>query len=151
MGASLILGGCLGKAPLKVPPVAVPEQAKTNPVEAHLLGAWENPGRSGKTKQMVFSAGGGLQFSGGLEYFNPGRWELDPDRHELIITLPQADDEKLQIFQLYVGDGVKAFDRRQERITYAFDDQTWSLNVGGWIYSKSEEPSGQAQPEPVIK
>jgi len=152
-GTFLFWGGCLGKAPLRVPPVAAPEPTKSSLFEAHLLGTWENPGRSGKTKQMIFSAGGALQFNGGLDYFNPGRWELDPERRELTITLPQADDEKLQIFKLYVGNGVKAFDRRQQRITYTFDDQTWSLNVGGWTYSKSDTSSGetQASPEPVIK
>jgi predicted small lipoprotein YifL len=149
----LLLAGCAGKAPLRVPPVASPEEKDRSALEAHLLGTWENSGKSGKTKQMIFSAGGAVQFQGGLEYFNPGRWEVDPGRHELILTMPQADDEKLQIFKLYVGDGVKAFDRAHERVTYAFDEQTWSLNVGGWPYTKLDTSGGgtQALPEPVIQ
>jgi len=150
VGTLLSLWGCLGKAPLKTIPPVPPEQAETNPLKDHLLGTWENMTKD-KTKQLIFGPGGTLQFSGGLEYFNPGRWELDSEQHELILTFPQADDEKLQIFQLYVGDGVKAFDRRQQRITYAFDDQTWSLNVGGWVYSKPEAPVAPLPPEPVLK
>src|ERR1035437_7907372 len=137
--AVMVWGGCVRTAPVRIPPQAPPEQTKSIDPEAHLKGVWESPGKNGRVKQLIFGPGGQLTFQGGLEFFNPGRWELDPDRRVLRITLPGADDEKLQIFQMYVGDGVKAFDRAQKRITYQFDDQTWALNVAGWPYTKAEE------------
>lgn len=102
---------------------------------------------------MIFGAGGALTFEGGLGYFNPGHWELAEDRQELLITLPQADDEQLQIFQMYVGDGVKAFNRAQKQVIYPFTAQTWSLNVAGWVYSKTDPTTDTPIPsvEPVFK
>ncbi|MCE4406954.1 hypothetical protein I5139_23290, partial [Escherichia coli] len=54
-------------------------------------------------------------------------------------------------FQLYVRDGVKAFDRAQKKITYHFDADTWTLNVAGWMYSKPDEKPIDAATEPVLK
>jgi hypothetical protein len=141
--AALPWAGCVGKVPVR------PEAVK--PPEPHLQGVWENPGRGGNPKRMIFESGGRLTFQGGLEFFNPGHWEYHPDLQELRITLPEAQDEKLQIFKLYVGDGLKAFDRAQKQITYHFDDETWSLNVGGWVYSKAAERSVDTEPEPALK
>jgi hypothetical protein len=102
--------------------------------------------------RMVFAPGGRLSFEGGLEFFNPGRWDLDPMREELVITLPQADDAKVQIFKLSVGDGVKSFVRETKRITYHFDRDTSALNVAGWTYTKAGQTAVPAiAPEPVLK
>ena len=147
MLVGLSWAGCVAKVSIRRPPVIAPEQAKPIETDLHLLGVWENAGRGGKTKRLIFESGGTLKFEGGLDYFNPGKWELDSARRELKITLPDADDDKLQIFQLYVGDGVKAFDRACKRITYFFDDQTWSLNVGGWQYSKNDGAALPDKPE----
>jgi hypothetical protein len=100
---------------------------------------------------MIFKPGGELRFQGGMEYYNPGRWDYDPGRHELHITLPNADDNKLQIFKMYVGDGVKAFDRVAKEITYPFDDQTGSINVGGWMFFKASKPAAAAAAEPTLR
>ena len=100
---------------------------------------------------MVFKPGGRLTFQGGMEFFNPGHWGWDASRKELRITLPQAPDDKLQIFKLYVGDGVKSFDRAQKQVTYLFDDQTAVLNVAGWMFYKVDKTTVQTAPEPVLK
>jgi len=99
----------------------------------------------------MFRPGGQLIFQGGLEFFNPAQWELDPARQELRITMPSADVDKLQIFQMYVGQGVKAFDHTRKQVTFHFDPDTWSLNVGGWMYSKENKPAGGTDAEPVLK
>ena len=145
--------GCVTKTPIRgpIPPPQQTQQIPKNTIVTHLLGVWENPGRHGKPSQVIFGSGGQMTFKGGLEFYNPGQWELDPDRQELRITLPEAADDKLQIFQLYVGQGIKAFDRTQKQITYSFNGQTWTLNVGGWEYSKAEQPPVVPESEPVLK
>ncbi len=105
---------------------------------------------------MVFAPGGQLTFHGGLEFYNPGRWELDPAQQELRLSFPETDVDRLRIFQLSVGDGVKAFDRVRKQVTYHFDEQTWTLNVGGWPYTKAGNPGSPAleikrESEPVFK
>jgi hypothetical protein len=138
--------GCIPKAPTR-PPTAKPPPASL------VEGIWENPGHGSTPMKMIFSAGGRLTFQGALEFYNPGQWEYRPDIQELILTLPEADDSKLQVFQMYVGDGVKAFDRERKEITYHFDDQTQELNVGGWVYSKVGGPTAPPAPaaEPILK
>jgi hypothetical protein len=151
--SGLFWGGCAGR-PVRGPVTAPPAQTRTVPENgplAHLEGAWENAGKNGKTRKIVFEPGGRVTFQGGLEFFNPGQWELDPGRQELRMLFPAADDDKLQIFQMYVGDGVKAFDRAAKQVTYHFDDQTWMLNVGGWAYSKADKTAIEAPSEPVLK
>jgi len=143
--------GCVGKAPVRRASVTPPPQAGKSDLESHLEGVWEIATSGGKTKTLIFEPGGSLKFEGGLAYFNPGRWELDPDRHELRITLPQAEDDKLQIFQTYVGNGVKALNRARKQVTYPFDSQTWTLNVGGWMYSKSDSVPAESVAEPVLQ
>jgi len=147
--------GCAHQAPIQHPSevVVTPEEAKRNEVLSHLLGSWEKSGKAGASSQMIFGPDGQLTFKGGLGFFNPGRWELDVDRQELKITLPQAEDDKLQIFKLYIGDGVKALDRPNKQVTYNFNAETWNLNVGGWIYSKVDAASAPTPPaaEPVFK
>src|SRR5258708_3316736 len=101
--------GCGGKTPLHGPAVPPPPVEK-NDMQSHLEGVWENPKRGGSPRQMIFDPGGRLTFRGGLEFYNPAQWELDSIRKELRISLPAADADKLQVFQMYVHDGIKAFD-----------------------------------------
>ena len=141
--------GCLGKAPLRKP--EAPPAAKEENLEPHLVGTWELRGRDGKMKQMIFEPDGKVTFRNGLEYYNPAQWTLIQSRHELILTLLHAPDEKLDIFHTYLGDGVKSFNRDLKEVTYAFDGETWSLNVAGWIYSKQDKPSAPPLAEPVLQ
>src|SRR3954468_9169096 len=89
--------GCVTKPPPPKPVVVAPP-----PVAPHIIGTWENQARDGSVHKMIFEPGGRLSFQGGLEFFNPGQWALDPARQELRLTFPQAADEKLQIFALYL-------------------------------------------------
>ena len=116
-----------------------------------LLGSWELPGKDGKIKQIIFETNGQVIFRGGMEYFNPGTWELNANAHELKIAFPQTPNEKLDIFHMYLGNGIKAFDRPRKEITYQFDAGTWELNVAGWTYSKPDKVSAPPEAEPVIK
>ena len=50
-------------------------------------------------------------------------------------TPPRQHEIQLQQ-QMYVGDGVKAFDGPRKRITYKFDDQTDTLNIGGGYFER---------------
>ena len=146
--------GCVTKAPLRGPvakPLVQTQPSKQDEAVAHLEGVWENPKPGGHPRQMIFGAGGQLTFQGGLEFYNPGHWDLNADRQELVLTLPQADVDKLQVFQMYLHDGVKAFDPAHKQITYRFDDQTWTLNIGGWMYSKADKAGVQPEAEPVLK
>ncbi len=142
--------GCTRKATVRGPETNAPESLEKN-ARSQLLGIWELQSQDGKTKQMIFTSDGGLTFRGGLEFYNPAEWTLDPDQHELKITLANVPDEKLDIFHMYIGDGVKAFDRKRKEVTYEFDDQTWSLNVAGWTYSKPDKPASTPLAEPVLK
>ena len=150
----LIWTGCAARPPLRGPTETAPEPQAPPPVtpQSHLEGTWENLGQGHPPRQMIFGADGSVIFHGGMEFFGPGRWELDPDRQELILTLDQAPDEKLQIFQMDVGDGVKAFDPARKRITYHFDTQTWALDIAGWPYSKEDKLApAPAEAEPVLQ
>ena len=148
-----LLNGCVHRAGTPpAPPVPEnPQQVKARNTLRHLLGAWELLAKGGVKKQMIFQENGQLIFQGGLEYFNPASWSLDVDRGELRITMPQAANDKLDIFHMTVGDGVKAFDRERKQVTYTFDQDTWSLNVAGWPYSKPEERSFESPTEPTLK
>ena len=138
------LAGCHPKVPVKPPVVQVP--VTTSPI----VGTWENNVRGVNRGRMIFKANGELTFQNGLEFYNPGHWEWDPMRKQLFITQPQAPDRKLDIFKMYVGDGVQSFDRAQKRITYRFDDQTTSLNVAGWTYMKIDTTKPQILEEPTL-
>src|ERR1019366_7604116 len=103
-------------------------------------------------QKMIFSPGGLLVFQGGMEFFNPANWELDTAHEELILTFPQTDIDKLQIFKLYIGQGVKAFYPAQKQVVYHFDTETAALNIGGWDYSKVPQNTAEpTPPEPVLK
>jgi hypothetical protein len=146
------ISGCAPTPPHRAPTVPPAPTPPPQPdLQSHLEGVWESPGKNGSLKQLTFGPSGDLTFRGGLEYYNPGRWTLEPDLHELRITLPNADDDKLQIFKTYVGDGVKAFDHVQKQITYHFDEATWTLNIGGWIYTKVEKTTTESPAEPILK
>jgi hypothetical protein len=142
--------GCIGKAPVRGPETTLPETHEKTPRE-QLIGTWELRSKDGTIKQMIFSPDGELTFRGGLEFYNPAQWALDSTRQELTITMLNAPDEKLDIFHMYLGDGVKRFDRRLKEVTFAFDNQTWSLNVAGWVYSKPDKPADAPLAEPVLK
>ncbi len=135
---------------MRGPRTALPEAHEKSALD-QLLGAWELRSKDGTIKQMVFSQDGSLTFKGGLEFYNPAQWTLDPNRQELTITMLNAPDEKLDIFHMYLADGVKRFDRHLKEITYAFDDQTWSLNMAGWVYSKPDKSAAPPLAEPVLK
>lgn len=142
---SLILfAGCAPKAPLPKPPVV------TAPEISPIIGTWENNVRGVSHGRVIFSANGTLMFQGGMEFYNPGRWDWDPIQKKLYITLPQAPDPKLDIFKMYVGDGVEAFDRAQKRVTYHFDEETATLNIGGWTYAKVNEVKPAVPEEPTL-
>jgi hypothetical protein len=145
---AILLGGCVVKAPPPKPVVVTPPPPTP---EAHLIGVWENQQRNGNVRKMIFESGGKLTFEGGLVFFNPARWDLDPLRHELHLIFPQTDDEKLQIFKLYIGEGVKALDRPGKQVVYQFTDDTYSLNIAGWEFSKSAQGSINTVPEPQLK
>jgi len=118
---------------------------------AHLEGQWRNTEKREKSVTVTFAAGGAVAFQGGLEFYNPGYWELDPARRELRITLPQADVDRLRAIQLSVGDGgVQAFDPAKKQITYHFDENTWTLNIAGWTYTREEVPVIKAAPQPPL-
>jgi hypothetical protein len=150
--AALPWVGCITKPAIRGP-VATPPQAPPSKGEealSQLKGTWESQGKNG-IKKMIFAPGGQLTFEGGLDYYNPARWDLDADREELTITLPGADVDKLQIFQLYVGQGVKRFNPSQKQIIYHFDPQTWTLNFAGWEYTKTDKAAAEPLAEPVLK
>jgi len=140
----MVLAGCTTKQPIPPPVVEV---EKAPPV----VGTWENNVRGDIKGRMIFKANGELVFQGGLEFYNPGRWDWDPLRKQLFVTLPQAPDPKLDIFKMYVGDGVQAFDRTKKQVTYAFDDQTTTLNVAGWTYSKVDTSKVEVPAEPTLR
>ena len=151
----MVWTGCAKRAPLPKETAPPPLQPAPERLEGHLLGIWENAERGRGVKRIIFKSDGTLTFKGGLEFFNPAQWELDSARHELKLTFPQADDDKLAIFRMYIGDGVKAFDTPTKRATYAFDAHTQELNFGGWSYSKPEALSAPApapaEQEPVFR
>jgi hypothetical protein len=136
-----------------VPVSSRPEAEHRDPLLFHLLGVWQPSERSAAGSQMIFDPSGRLVFRGGLVYFNPAQWTLDRDRRELIITLPETPNEKLDIFHMSVGDGVKSFDRAQKRVTYRFEEGTTALNIAGWMYSKQSQPvaSPSTEAEPILK
>jgi hypothetical protein len=142
--------GCLPKAPLHPPPAPPPEILKPD-LQSHLLGPWELPAKNGAVKRIVFEVGGRLRFEGAFEFYNPATWELDSAREELILHLPAAPEEKLDIFKMYVGDGVQAFDRANKQVTYHFNTQVWELNVAGWPYHKPDASAPPPLAEPVLK
>lgn len=100
---------------------------------------------------MIFEPTGGLVFRGGFEFFNPARWTLDKSQRELQLSFPNAPDEKLDLFHMYLKDGVKSFNRKEKTVSYVFDAETSSLNIVGWIYSKPEAAPAPLEAEPVLK
>ena len=137
------------KSSVPPPPAEAPSAQET--LITHVQGLWESAGHDGrKTKRLRFEADGQLTFENGFEYLNPGRWTLHPDRQELTLTFPQADDEKLKIFKLYVGQGVQSFDHGRKQVTYHFTLDTWSLMIAGWEYSKLDTPGSTPLAEPTL-
>lgn len=151
-GSALLWPGCAGPGRKSTPPGAVePQKSEREILLEHLTGRWEAPAQGGKEKIAVFDSGGALTFSGALETYNPAQWDLDAGTHELHITFPALPNKKLQIFQLYVGQGIKSFQPAQKQITFTFKRETWTLNMAGWDYSKVDQaPKYQVEPEPVI-
>jgi hypothetical protein len=144
------VAGCHAPRPA-IPPVSRPPTSPAETLKAYLIGPWENRERKGRTARMTFNPDGTVIFQGAMEFFNPGRWTLDAGGGELVIAFPQAPDDKLSIFKLYVGQGVKAFDRESKQVTYRFDRQTPDLNVAGWTFAKPSEPVSHIEQEPVLK
>jgi len=66
---SLIGVGCTPKAPPRPPVVVVPPEVP--PVQ----GVWENTVRGVSHGRAIFKANGDLTFEGGMEFYNPGRWD----------------------------------------------------------------------------
>jgi hypothetical protein len=144
--ALALFAGCHPRVPVKPPvPVAQP------PAPATPEGVWQSPGRDGRTMKMILKPNGEAIFQGGLEYFNPGRWDWEPAHKKLVLTLPRAPDQKLEIFYLQVGHGVQYFDPARKLIAYRFDDDTSELNVAGWIYNKLDAGEIKIAPEPTLR
>jgi hypothetical protein len=144
IGGILAWAGCQPKAPIK------PSVSPGVPISP-VAGVWENNVRGENRGRMIFKENGELTFQNGLDFYNPGQWTWDRLRQELIIRLPQAPDRKLDIFKMYVGDGIQSFDRAQKKITYRFDDQTASLNMAGWIYTKIDPSRPHVEEEPTLR
>jgi hypothetical protein len=124
-----------------------PQPPEKSAAIAHLEGVWISRGANGNSGQMIFAPDGTLTFKNSLTFYNPAAWTLDESRHELHITLPNADYDRLQVFQMAVGDGVKAFNPSLKQITYDFTLETWSLPVAGWTYSKADSADSPARQE----
>lgn len=147
-GVLLGLAGCAGQKP---PPPPLPPPVVLPDLRSHLLGTWELPARKGRSAiQIAFTSDGQLTFKGGFEFFNPGLWSLDEAAKELRLTFPQATDEKLDIFRVSRGEGLKNFDRKQKQVVYDFDMETGQLNVGGWMFSKEQATPEGLPAEPVL-
>jgi hypothetical protein len=146
--------GCVRQTRVRAPapPSPAPVVEHKDPLLDHLLGTWQAPEQAASGSRMVFESDGRVIFSGGLAYYNPAQWSLDRGRRELMLTFPQTPNEKLDIFHMNVGDGVKAFDRKQKQATYKWDEETDTLNVAGWMFSKPvrSAPAAPAD-EPVLK
>jgi hypothetical protein len=139
----LFAAGCTHHVPPPTPPIVQPP---ISPLE----GAWQT--RHGdQIGQMIFKPGGELVFQGKLEFYNPGRWDWDPMRKKLTLEFPRADDKKLEIFYTLLNDGVQSFNPANKEVTYRFDDQTASLNVGGWVYTKVSTQKAVLPSEPTLK
>lgn len=152
LSALLFWAGCAGKQVKPLPPPVEVQRPEREILLEHLIGKWEAPPREGKERIATFDAAGSLTFSGALLGYNPARWDLDAANHELTITFPSISNERLQIFQLYVGQGIKSFHPQAKQIVYAFMKDTWTLNIGGWEYTKYDTaPKQQAEPEPTFK
>jgi hypothetical protein len=147
----LTVSGCVKSVPKPVP--QPPQEAPKDPLLTKLLGVWELPGKTSSAANIVFEKDERLVFKGALEFYNPAQWRLDSAAKELHITLPQTPNEKLDIFKMYVGDGVKAFSRPNKQITYHFGPETTGLNFAGWVYSKPAPnvPAAAPEAEPVLK
>ncbi len=151
LGGLFCWAGCMGKTVHREPPAPV-EKSEREALVTHLVGSWESPDPGRPVNYAVFNSNGSVTFKGGLHSYNPARWELNAERHELNLTFPSATNEALQVFQLYVGQGVKAFRPAQKQITYAFTRDTWTLNIAGWDYSKPDNSLKQfIETDPVIK
>jgi hypothetical protein len=152
--ALLVLSFVLGCAGChkRVPGVRPPGPGKPPAaVQATPEGLWQTTTRDGKTMKMNFMPNGRLEFQNGFGFYNPAHWDFDPMKKLLYVTMPYTPDEKLQIFKLYVGDGVKAVDRERKQITYDFTSQTDTLNIGGWLYTKAEHGAVNVPVEPTLK
>ncbi|HVO32439.1 MAG TPA: hypothetical protein VMU17_00905 [Elusimicrobiota bacterium] len=150
----LFWSGCAAPKPARVtvPPPEVKQPTPADEALANLQGTWENIGQGGTIRKMIIEKDGNMRFDGGLEFFNPATWQWSADRQELEISMPAAEDDKLQIFKMYVGDGVKSVDRRRHLVAYHFDQHTDTLNVAGWNFTKAESnPIPAAEPEPTIR
>lgn len=150
LGLFLLLAwtGCVGHVPPKTVPVPPPPPLR---LETHLIGTWELPVSGKGSKEVIFAPGGTVTFRNGLEFFNPARWELDERQHELTLLLPNASDQRLDIFHMYLGQGVKRFDRPGKRVTFDFSWHTDALNIAGWTYTKTETLAPHIESEPVFK
>ncbi len=148
----LFWAGCAGQPVHREKPPVVEQVSVREKLLLHLKGKWEATDTTGKKQYAVFDGSGNLSFEGGLQTYNPAHWDLDAERHELRITFPSLSNKQLQIFQLYVGQGIKAFDPHNKQIVYVFQLDTWTLNIAGWDYSKPDNSVVPAQEtDPVFK
>jgi hypothetical protein len=136
--------------PLPPPPIVQPPPVEQEDLRSKVMGTWEKTERTGKPGRLVFQEDGTLLFQGALEFYNPARWMLDEAQKELKISFTQTPDEKLRIFQTYVGHEIKAFDREAKQVTYAFDRDTTQLVIAGWIYIKPIQAAQPMAPQPEL-
>lgn len=100
-------------------------------------GVWEYPGGEAHAMRVIFRPGGRLIFENGFEFYNPARWEYNPNRDELriTITVPKGDD--LSALQYHAETGrIKRIDAEQGQIYYDFREETVQLNFSGWEFFK---------------
>jgi hypothetical protein len=129
----------------------MPRPVVTRPPELTPVGIWQSADRSTRQLQMILRPNGELQFQGGMSFLNPGYWDFDPVRNTLVLSFPQAPDEKLQVFKLYIGQGVESLDRPGKRVIYRYTETTDSLNVAGWTFTKLDLSKPDIAPEPTLR
>jgi hypothetical protein len=154
LGILFSLVGCAGTGgkPGKPTPTPVQVPDRREQLLSQITGIWETAGKDGKTLQAVFARDGRLTFKNALESYNPATWAIDAPSEELKITFSSVSLEAMQIFQLYVGQGVKAFHPQGRSVTYAFTSDTWTLNIAGWEYRKQHFHAPEPlPPEPVFR
>lgn len=151
--AVFVLSGCVGKSVIRNEPsghvhiTPVDEQVKLQ-----VEGTWQAVAPGRKAKHAIFAPDGTLRFENGLAAFNPARWELHEAARELHLFFPSTNTDALQIFQVNIGQGVKAFHPQSQEVVYEFNEKTSTLNIAGWDFEKPEVVIAPVvEEEPVLK
>ena len=70
------------------------------------------------------------------------RSNLDGSLVETLIEAGRGESDRRDQTRWCVG---VTIDPERKQITYHFDDQTWTLNIGGWMYSKADKTGVETQ------